>query len=572
MLLIHSVFTKLSRRPPMTTVQAIVVLSMALQLATLSAVVTYFTLQQRQLVLRDLAQSRTTQALEKLENHLGKNPVRSASGTIQEVTAGMPIDMTSLLTHRTEGRLLVFEANPDQQLSAQNPANKSVQHPARTVGIVPMLQKSQRLGQVESLEFRGQKFYSQVMPWSDGSGKTWQLVSLVLDEDLQKIVSKTDRITFLLSGAGFITATVLGLLSGRQLTGKVRQSLSRLEGLKRHSDERLQRLIINVPGVIYRAVRDANGVDRLTYISSRCHEMYEVSAEQVVANIQVLSKLIAPEDAETMHHLANRAIETLSSWRMEYRICTASGHVKWLEVSASPEVMHDGSIGWDGVILDISDRHRADDIVNVYRTKLEETVKQRTAELETANHELSLMVKIDGLTQIANRRHFDQHLSDDWKRLARSKQPLSLIMCDVDYFKRFNDHYGHPEGDKVLQQIAAILKHVAKRPDDLPARYGGEEFAIILPNTDLVGAMQVAEKIRREVLALRIDHAGSSINGFVTLSLGVATVTPNEITESVRSPQDLIKIADCALYQAKHNGRNQSHVQDSRCLLESHVC
>jgi diguanylate cyclase (GGDEF)-like protein len=281
--------------------------------------------------------------------------------------------------------------------------------------------------------------------------------------------------------------------------------------------------------------------------------------------------LIAPEDVETMHQSANRAIETLSSWRMEYRICTASGRVKWLEVSASPEVMNDGSIGWDGVILDISDRHRADDVVNLYRSKLEETVKQRTAELEAANHELSLLVKIDGLTQIANRRHFDQHLSDDWKRLARSKQPLSLIMCDVDYFKRFNDSYGHPEGDKVLKKIADILKQVAKRPDDLPARYGGEEFAIVLPNTDLVGAMQVAEAIRQEVLALRINHKGSSVNGFVSLSLGIATVTPNEIAESVRSPEDLIKIADRALYQAKHNGRNQSHVQDYRCLLKEQV-
>jgi diguanylate cyclase (GGDEF)-like protein/PAS domain S-box-containing protein len=565
MLLINSVFAKLRHRSPMTTVQAIVVLSIALQLATLSAVVTYFTLQQRQLVLRDLAQNRTTQALEKLQNHLDTHPVRSSSTTMLEATAGMPIDMTEVLAHRTEGRLLVFEANPSQPNRSKN----AVQSPAQMMGMVPKLQQSYRLGQVQNLELRGEKYYSQVTPWSDRSGKTWHLASLVLEDDLQKVVSKADRVTFLLAGAGFMTATVLGLLSGRQLTGRVRQSLSRLEGLKRRSDERLQRLIINVPGVIYRAVRDVHGVDRLTYISSRCYEMYEVSAEQVVANIQVLSKLIAPEDVETMHLLANRAIETLSSWRMEYKIRTASGQVKWLEVSASPEVMHDGSIGWDGVILDISDRHRANDIVNVYQTKLEETVKQRTAELEAANQELSLLVKIDGLTQIANRRHFDQHLSDDWKRLARSKKPLSLIMCDVDYFKRFNDSYGHPEGDKVLQKIAEILKQVAKRSDDLPARYGGEEFAIVLPNTDLVGAMQVAEKIRQEVLALRINHVGSSVNGFVTLSLGIATVTPNEIAESVRSPQELIKIADRALYQAKHNGRNQSHVQDSRCLVES---
>ncbi len=556
MLLIPSICAALERRSRMTTVQALVVLSIALQLATLSAVVTYFTLQQRQLVVRDLAQSRTTQALEKLQDHLDGSPARRFAG----MTAGAIAEMTDLLPHRTDGQLLVFDPNPP-------PQNRS-QTLVQTVAMVPMLQQSHHLGQVQRLELRGQKYYSQVMPWSDRSGKTWHMASLVLEQDLQNVISKRDRMTFLLAGVGFCSAIGLGLLSGGQLARQVRQSLSRMEGLKQRSDERLQRLIINVPGVIYRAVRDSDGVDRLTYISSRCYEMYEVSAEQVVADIQVLSQLIAPDDVETMHRIANRAIETLSSWRMEYRICTASGQVKWLEVSASPEVMPDGSIAWDGVILDISDRHRADDVVHLYRTKLEETVKQRTAELEAANHELSLLVKIDGLTQIANRRHFDQHLSDDWKRLARSKQPLSLIMCDVDYFKRFNDSYGHPEGDKVLQKIAAVLKQVLKRPDDLPARYGGEEFAIVLPNTDLVGAMQVAETIRQEVLALKINHKASSVNGFVTLSLGIATVTPNDIAESVRSPEDLIKIADRALYQAKHNGRNQSHVQDYRCLLQ----
>lgn len=534
----------------MTTTQAVVVLSIALQLGTLSAIVTYFTLQHRQLAVRDLAQSRTTQALDILQNHLETHPVRSVVSTkVPGKMTDKSVEMTGVLRHRTQGQLWMFEANPSKQrLKADLP---------------------KRLGQVQRLEFRGQPSYSQVQPWSDRSGKTWHMASFVLEDDLQKVVSKADRIKFLLAGAGFLTAIGLGFLSGRQLTMRLRQSLTQLESLQRLNDERFQRLMTNVPGVIYRAIRQDDGIDRITYISSRCGEMYEMSAEQVVNDLQVLSKLIAPEKIKTFQHLADRAIETLSPWRMEYRIQMPSGQVKWLEIAASPDVMKDGTIAWDGMILDMSDRHRADDLVKRYRNTLKATVKKRTAELEAANHELSLMVKIDGLTQIANRRHFDQHLSDNWKRLARSKQPLSLIMCDVDYFKRFNDSYGHPEGDKVLENIAAILKQVAKRPDDLPARYGGEEFAIILPNTDLIGAMQVAEKIRQDVLALRINHIGSSVNAFVTLSLGIATVTPNEIAESVRSPQDLILIADRALYQAKHGGRNRSHVQDSRCLKPS---
>lgn len=173
-------------------------------------------------------------------------------------------------------------------------------------------------------------------------------------------------------------------------------------------------------------------------------------------------------------------------------------------------------------------------------------------QLEAANHDLQQLSMRDGLTGLGNRIHFDRHLHHEWARLKRTQAPLSLILCDVDYFKRFNDTYGHPAGDHCLQQVAKVLKVAARRPADLAARYGGEEFVIVLPGTDLTGALQVAEDIRQAVQALNIPHYDSEVKQ-VTLSLGVACLVPQDSTD----PQHLIRLADSQLYQAKHTGRNR---------------
>lgn len=172
--------------------------------------------------------------------------------------------------------------------------------------------------------------------------------------------------------------------------------------------------------------------------------------------------------------------------------------------------------------------------------------------LEAANQALQQLSVRDGLTGLANRTHFDQHLQQEWSRLQRQQRPLSLILCDIDFFKLYNDTYGHPRGDLCLQQVAGALGASASRPADLAARYGGEEFAVVLPDTDLDGAMQVAENIRQRVEALQIAHPGSA-HQQVTLSLGVATLIPAD----PQSPCTLIHAADENLYRAKHAGRNQ---------------
>ncbi|MFW6357922.1 MAG: diguanylate cyclase domain-containing protein [Chroococcales cyanobacterium] len=173
--------------------------------------------------------------------------------------------------------------------------------------------------------------------------------------------------------------------------------------------------------------------------------------------------------------------------------------------------------------------------------------------LEEANRELRRFASVDGLTQIANRRCFDDYLATEWKRLAREQGPLSLILCDVDFFKFYNDTYGHQAGDECLKKVAAMLTNNAKRPADLPARYGGEEFSVILPNTTSEGAVHVAERIRHKMKLAAIPHSGSLISDRVTMSFGVATMIPNHETTTYQ----LVTAADKALYQAKMEGRDR---------------
>lgn len=181
-------------------------------------------------------------------------------------------------------------------------------------------------------------------------------------------------------------------------------------------------------------------------------------------------------------------------------------------------------------------------------------------QLEISNRELQKLSSQDRLTQIANRHRFDQRLQEEWLRLKRSQEPLSLIICDIDYFKLYNDTYGHPAGDRCLQQVAKVLSNAAQRPGDLAARYGGEEFVVLMADTDAAGAHLVAERIQEELKRLAIPHGASPLQR-VTLSLGIACQVPDSET----SPERLIQQADGELYRAKAAGRNQIQVHEPQC-------
>lgn len=172
--------------------------------------------------------------------------------------------------------------------------------------------------------------------------------------------------------------------------------------------------------------------------------------------------------------------------------------------------------------------------------------------LQDANHQLKQLAILDGLTGLANRRYFDRILHKEWQRLSREQKPLSLILCDVDYFKLYNDTYGHPAGDCCLQAVAKVLKTSVKRPADLVARYGGEEFAIILPDTDTQGALFIANQIRQNLANLKFTHQTSPVSQYITLSIGIITQTPNYNF----SLNNLITQTDNLLYEAKRQGRD----------------
>lgn len=188
--------------------------------------------------------------------------------------------------------------------------------------------------------------------------------------------------------------------------------------------------------------------------------------------------------------------------------------------------------------------------------QLEREIRERQRvelALQKANTQLEQLANSDGLTRIANRRQFDWHLKDQWNQATQLVRPISLILCDIDEFKQYNDYYGHLAGDDCLRKVAQAIRNVAERTDGLAARYGGEEFAAILPALNLEQVTQAAKMIQMNVKQLQINHAQSSINDYVTLSIGVSCLTPKK-----NMPQTaLVALADEALYEAKRLGRNR---------------
>lgn len=180
-------------------------------------------------------------------------------------------------------------------------------------------------------------------------------------------------------------------------------------------------------------------------------------------------------------------------------------------------------------------------------------LRESQQKLAEANIELQKLAALDGLTGIANRRRFDEMLKIEWQRGHRDKRPVSLLLCDIDHFKIYNDSNGHLAGDLCLKKVAAVLTENLKRPADLAARYGGEEFVLVLPETDLEGAAIVAEACRKQIEALAIGNPMESVGAVITVSIGVAALVPNQNA----TYEDLIDLADRALFDAKEQGRNR---------------
>ena len=235
---------------------------------------------------------------------------------------------------------------------------------------------------------------------------------------------------------------------------------------------------------------------------------------------------------------------------------------------------HSFGVGANDYLVKLPDRlellarvryHSASHIARLQRDEAFRFLRESQQNLALANIELQKMAALDSLTGIANRRRFDEALRVEWARGQREKKPLSLLMCDIDCFKAYNDTFGHLPGDLCLKKTAAVLTEHLKRPADLAVRYGGEEFAILLPETDLEGAMVVARACRAHMEALAIENPAAP-GGIVTLSIGVASALPSPECRS----EQLVARADKALYAAKTGGRNRvSRAETEQPLLQT---
>ncbi len=224
-------------------------------------------------------------------------------------------------------------------------------------------------------------------------------------------------------------------------------------------------------------------------------------------------------------------------------ICQEDHPIKWISINSQP-LFHPDQTTPYAVVASFAD---------ITEQKLAQEIMRKEVELE------HMRALTDGLTQVPNRRCFDERLQIEWQRLLREQQSLSLILIDIDYFKLYNDHYGHQVGDTCLIQIAQTAASQLKRPTDLFARYGGEEFVVILPNTDIEGAIAVVEVIQQSIRDLKIPHTASKVSQNVTISLGIASLIPTQ----GQSPEDLVAIADKNLYQAKQQGRDRFYWSES---------
>ncbi|NEQ40921.1 MAG: diguanylate cyclase [Okeania sp. SIO3I5] len=307
-------------------------------------------------------------------------------------------------------------------------------------------------------------------------------------------------------------------------------------------------LIENLPGIVYYSSNDCNL--NMNFVSDNFYSMTGYQSEELIQNQIIYNQLICPEDRKYLWQKRQKALVNNQPFQLIYQIITAKKELKWVWEQGKGVYCSNGEVlAIKGLIIDITNQKQVESEL----TKQNLALQKAEAALIVANQQLQKVARLDGLTGIANRRYFDEYLEKEWRRLTRTKLPLSLILCDVDYFKYYNDYYGHLAGDDCLQKIAQTIKKTVKRSADLVARYGGEEFAIILPNTSGKNAEKVVELIRTAIHKLQINHSTSRVSKYVTMSMGIASVTPTK----TESSQSLIAKADEALYNAKEKGRDR---------------
>ncbi len=284
------------------------------------------------------------------------------------------------------------------------------------------------------------------------------------------------------------------------------------------------------------------------YWTAITREIHEVEGDFQPTLAMAIDFYCEGANRQRIANVIEQASQTGQPWDEKVQIVTAQGNLRWVRSLGQAEFAGGTCVRIYGALQDIDDQMRA-----------EIQLQDLTQQLQQANAELHRLATTDALTQVANRRHFDQMLAQEWAVAQRDQTPLALIICDVDYFKAYNDHYGHPAGDRCLQQIAQIMKASVHRPGDVLARYGGEEFVVLLPRTTTAGAIAVVTKIQDCLAEAALPHRGAPVAGHITLSFGLAGGVPQQ-----GQPCDgLLATADTALYRSKLAGRNRYHVAEN---------
>jgi len=373
-----------------------------------------------------------------------------------------------------------------------------------------------------------------------------------MSKPLMKISAATNRLA---QGDMRITLDIFALSEIGRLAANFNNMAAQIrkrDAELRESEQQYRSLVNNVSIGIYR--RGSNSDKPLLQVNPALAKILGYkSVDDLISNS--LRQLYQQHDVSIKQKEINGVITSI-----EIALKKKDGTPIWCSITDTGQYDETGEVKWfDGVVEDITERKQAEKALRHSHEELEKRVEERTHELVMLNKELEKLSLSDGLTGIANRRYFDDILALEWQRANRQNLKLGLIMLDIDYFKVFNDTYGHLAGDECLKLVAAVLKPLTKRPYDLAARFGGEEFAIILPCTNEQGVFSVGERLRLNVERLAIKHEKSLVSNFVTISVGGAALIP----DLGKDPQVLIGAADKALYRAKQQGRNQTIMADS---------
>jgi|GEM_PF-1959703 len=351
----------------------------------------------------------------------------------------------------------------------------------------------------------------------------WRQQAAIAEQSLNETSETGANMVFI----GWVFIPVMGVL-GMIVFGLVARLRRQVTAYEREkaaletSERKFRDMAANVPGVIFQWYERRCGERGYLYVSPRCQELYGVSAAELQHDWQALS--IHPEDKERYLKAVKDAFETRTDWSFEGRFLTPSGEEKWWRSISKPVPISDEETVFNGMIIDIS-----------LQKKMEE--------------ELRALAITDGLTGAYNRRHFMYEASTEVPRAKRYGHPLSVLMIDLDLFKKINDVFGHAGGDEVLRRFVTTVGEILRGPDVL-GRIGGEEFALMLPETDLTGAIALAERIRSDIQDLNIRWDKRTIK--VTASIGVAMLQKDDT-----DIHDIMAKADKALYTAKAEGRNR---------------